>query len=127
MKIKMQEVLQLKDFFDKIKSVEMPIKTAYKMNRILKKVEGEIEFYQLQFNNILNKYAKKNEKGEFILTSDGQGVEIEQEKIEDCQNEFLALSQLEIEVDKFSFSLEELESINLTIADINGLMSFIEE
>ena len=127
MKIKMQEVLQLKDFFDKIKSVEMPIKTAYKMNRILKKVEGEIDFYQLQFNNILNKYAKKNEKGEFILTSDGQGVEIEQEKIEECQNDFLALSQLEVEIDKFSFSLEELESINLTIADINGLMSFIEE
>ena len=123
----MQEVLQLKDFFDKIKSVEMPIKTAYKMNRILKKVEGEIDFYQLQFNNILNKYAKKNEKGEFILTSDGQGVEIEQEKIEECQNDFLALSQLEVEIDKFSFSLEELESINLTIADINGLMSFIEE
>ena len=51
--MKMYEVLALQNFFTAVADKKLPIKTAYKLNRLARQVEEEIQFYQKEFRMIV--------------------------------------------------------------------------
>lgn len=127
MTIKMYQVLEFQSFYEKIKDKKMSIKTTYKFSKLLSKLESEFSFYQSEFQKILNNYGEKEENGNFVLTDDGQGVKIKSNCMFDCQKEIKELHNIEINIDDISFTLEELESLEITMGEMNILMPFIKE
>ena len=59
--MKMYEVLALQNFYASIQDKRMPIKTAYKLSRLAKRAEEEIQFYQKEFAHIVDEYALKKD------------------------------------------------------------------
>lgn len=125
--MKMYQVLECKKFYTDIKEKKMPIKTAYKLNKLLKKLEEEVIFYQEKMTDLIREYGMVDENGEYLLTSDQQGVRIKPDKIQECEGKIRELSELDIEIDNIKFTLEELDFFELSIAEMEWLMPFIEE
>ena len=86
--MKMYEVLSLQEFYVAVKDKKLPLKTAYKLSRLMKRVEEEIQFYNQEFNKILDEYAKK-ENNNFVFSKDGTSIEIIPGKEEECNNKTL--------------------------------------
>ena len=63
--MKMYEALALQNFYASVQDKKMPIKTAYKLSRLAKRAEEELQFYQKEFARIVDEYAMK-ENGQLI-------------------------------------------------------------
>lgn len=127
MDLTMAQGLELQELLNRIKNEKISIKTAYKFNKIIDILEKELNFYNKQLSKIIDKYALKDEKGQPVLSKDKTSVQIKEDKIEDCQREMNELSTITFNVNDISFTLEELENINLTILETRVLMPLIEE
>lgn len=127
MKLNMSELLEMDILINKLKDIKTSIKTAYKFSKLGREIAREKEFYQIQLNNIIDKYGEKDENGQFILTDNGAGVRIQKDKMNDCQKEIVELSELEVELTDIKISVEELENFEISARELEVLMPFIEE
>lgn len=124
--MKMYEILDFSKVYNSIKDEKMSIKTAYKLNKLIKKIEEENNFYNIKFHEIIEQYAEKDEQGEYQYI-DENSIKIKEGKEQECYKKVSELQNLEIETPNITFSIEELGDINLTIDTVNMLMPFIEE
>lgn len=124
--MKMYEILDFSKVYNSIKDEKMSIKTAYKLNKLIKKIEEENNFYNIKFHEIIEQYAEKNDQGEYQYI-DENSIKIKEGKEQECYRKVSELQNLEIEIPNITFSIEELGDINLTIDTVNMLMPFIEE
>lgn len=124
--MKMYEILDFSKVYNSVKDEKMSIKTAYKLNKLIKKIEEENNFYNIKFHEIIEQYAEKNDQGEYQYI-DENSIKIKEGKEQECYKKVSELQNLEIETPNITFSIEELGDINLTINTVNMLMPFIEE
>lgn len=124
--MKMYEILDFSKVYNSIKDEKISIKTAYKLNKLIKKIEEENNFYNIKFHEIIEQYAEKNDQGEYQYI-DENSIKIKEGKEQECYKKISELQNLEIETPNITFSIEELGDINLTIDTVNMLMPFIEE
>ena len=123
--MKMYEVLALQNFFTAVADKKLPIKTAYKLNRLARQVEEEIQFYQKEFRMIVNEYAKK-ENGQYVYSPDGTSIEVVDGKDDECNAKLFELKTLEVEIKDIEFSIEEFENLNLTLAEMDAIFPLIK-
>lgn len=125
--MKMFEIIELSNLYSSIKDNKMPLKTAYKFTTLMRKAETELKFYQSEFAKIVEEYGQKDEAGQYIFSEDGQSITILPGKESECNERLLELRNLDVEVNNISFTIDELENFNLTIAELNCLMPLIKE
>jgi hypothetical protein len=125
--MKMFEIIELSNLYNSIKDNKMPLKTAYKFTTLMRKAETELKFYQSEFAKIVEEYGQKDKAGQYIFSEDGQSITILPGKESECNERLLELRNLDVEVDNISFTVDELENFNLTIAELNCLMPLIKE
>lgn len=125
--MKMREAIELSNLYESIKTLKLPIKVAYKFNRLMKQLESDLSFYQKEFSTIIDDCAKRDEHGQYCYTLDGTGVQIIEEKRVECNKRISELLELEIRVEGVVFSIEELEVLDLSVMQLESLMPFITE
>lgn len=125
--MKMYEILDLQTLYGSIANTKLPLKTTYKFTRLMKRAEEEIAFYQSKFREIIEEFGEKDENGEYKLTSDGNSIVIIAGKENECNQRILELRNLEVEIDNIKFTIEELEGLDVSIAELSCLMSLIED
>lgn len=124
--LKMYQILEFQSLYNEIKDEKMSVKTAYKFSKLVFEFNSEIKFYQNKLQEILQKYGEKDEGGNFKLTENKEGVMVKQENIAQCQIETRELHDLDIKIPDISFTLDELENLNITIQQMNIIMPFFE-
>ena len=124
--MKMYEVITLQDFYAIVQEIKMPIKTTYKLTRLMRRVEEEIQFYQKEFNSILSEFALK-ENGSFVYSNDNTSIKIIPGKEEECAKRISDLRDLDVSLDEFQFNIEEFENLNLTISQMNSILPLIKD
>ena len=124
--MKMYEVLELQNLYNSIANIKLPLKTTYKFTRLMKRIEEELNFYQDKFREIVEEYGVK-ENGEYKLTPDGQSVVIISGKEVECNQKLAELRNLEVMIEGITFSIDELEGIDVSIQELSCLMSLIED
>lgn len=127
MKLNMNQGIELQGLLLRLKDEKIPIRTAYKFNKLIPILEEELKFYNTEFAKIINQYAQKDENGNPILSEDKTSIQIIKDKIDECQQKMEELSSIEFEVKGVSFKIDELKNINLTILEMRSLMPLIEE
>lgn len=127
MKLKMSQLLNIKSIFDTIKEKKLPIRTAYKINKLFSPIDNEFSFYQQKFGEIVLEYGKKDENGNFIYAADGASIEIMDGRQVECQAKVEELNSIEIDLPDIKFTLDELDGLNFTLGQLECLMPFIEE
>ena len=127
MVVKMYQILEFENLYNKIKDIKMSVKTAYKLSKLVREIDNERAFYQTKLQSIIDIYGERDAEGNFILTQDKNGVQIRKTELEKCQKEIMELSNLDIEIAGIQLSIDELENFELTLSDMHILMLFIEE
>lgn len=127
MQIKMNEVLSFQFFYTEVKNKSLPIKTAYKFTKLFNKVEEELKFYQEQIVKISEEYGERDSEGGLVLLESGNGIKIKPELIEECQLKITELLEIEVEIGEITFSIDELEGVEISIEDMNLLSKIITD
>lgn len=125
--MKLYEILAFRSLYEKIKDTSLPIKITYKLTKLFHRVQDELNFYQTEQYKILESIALKDEDGSYVYTEDGNGIKIKEGKEKECEEKMNELLNIDVIVDDISFSLDELESLQLSIEDMNCLMPLIKE
>ena len=127
MVLKMSQALEIPALYQSIKDCKMPIKTAYKFNKLIRYLEEDLVFYQSQVASLLNEYAARNASGEYEYSNNGAAIKIIEGKQQECNKKLGDLLDLRITISDVTFELEELNEIELTVSQLDSLMPFIVE
>lgn len=127
MVISMRQVLALQPVYDLIKKKTLPIKTAYKLSRLFKVIDNEARFYTEQLNTIIEQYALRDENGDKVTTNEGNSIQIAPDYVELTSQKINELLSLDVELPDLLFSLDELDSLGLTMEEVNAFFPLIQD
>lgn len=127
MKILVKQIINFPTFYETVKNQKLPLKISYKLARLSKAAENELEFYQTKFQEYLQLYALTDAEGNFVPTADGRGVRLIPGQERECQKAITELENLEIEIPDLYFSLDDFEEISLTPQEFEIILPFIQE
>lgn len=127
MKVKIFQIKQFMDIYEKIKDTTLPIKVGYKLAKIAAECQKEMDIYQSQLNKIIQEYGARDENGQLVATENGDGIKIKEDKIQECQDKLNELSTLEVEINETPISIESLDNLELSLNEIGGMASFLSE
>lgn len=123
--MKISQIIDLSPVISNIITKDMPFSLAYKFTKLLKLIETNEQFYNQKLRELLEKYAQKDENGEYIEQEDGILL-IPETRIE-FHEKFNDLKNIEISDNLPTFTSKELECISISPRDLFALMPLIEE
>lgn len=126
MKIKRFELNNIASVINSIGEKKGPIKTQYKFVKLKKIAEEEQKIQQDLIDENCMQFLEKDENGELVPHEQG-GYKIQEDKIEDCNRVIGEIMETEIEINDITFTLDELEGLELSLNQIDVLMPVIEE
>ena len=119
-----EQLLMGKESLGVLANAKMPIGVAYRINKIVKQANEELQETEKIRREIINKYGKKDENGELIVDENSGTVEIEDRA---TFNKEVAL--LFAEVCEFSgepIDVELLENISMSSQEISAIEPFLK-
>ena len=115
-KVTMDQIIAFRNNGDFFADTTLPLKGAYKLNKIKKAVEKEGE-----------KYAKHDDEGQLVFSEDGNQIMIKDGMVEECNKALEDLQNLEVEIETYGFNLDDLgEDAECTPDELEALMPFME-
>ncbi|HUS49090.1 MAG TPA: hypothetical protein VMZ91_02940 [Candidatus Paceibacterota bacterium] len=72
MEFTIQEILGMRDILTKVVQAEVPIRTAFRINRFVKSVQMELETFEKTRMGLIQKYGEKEENNQQISVKDPQ-------------------------------------------------------
>lgn len=126
MKIRMTDVVAITDMAQKF-NTKLNIKTTYKIAKLFNELEAERKTYDKILNNIFDECVLRDENGKPVPAEVGDGFKLIPEKISECQSRVNEINSLEATINDYKFTLDELDSVELTPQELMSFMSFIVE
>lgn len=124
--VTMDQIIAFRNAGDIFGDYKLPLKVAYKLNKLKKAVEVEGEFYSNKFQEIVDTYAKKDENGQIVFSDDGNQIMIQDGKIEECNQALEDLQALTVEIDNCNLTIDDFgDDIECTPEDLEALMPFL--
>ena len=129
MQVKLNEALKALESLKKINKEKFPIRTSYKLLKILSFLEEEARMYEETARESLLKYVKKDEDGNPIIekVEQGEKFDISPEDQYKCMLEIEELGNSLIELPNYTFSFEDFGNLEMSIDELSGLFLFIKE
>ena len=125
--VTMDQIIAFRNNGDFFSNTTLPLKGAYKLNKIKKAVEKEGEFYTEKFQEIVEQYAKHDENGQLVFSDDGNQILIKDGMVDECNKALEDLQSLEVQVETYGLSLDDLgENLECTPEELEALMPFME-
>lgn len=126
MKITNSDAIYLGRVYATLAQKKLPLRAAYKLARLQKALTSELEFYNTRLGSYLDMYAEKTSEGDLVRTDDG-GIKIKRDKVDECNRKIQELEEMQIEIADITFTLDELESLEFTVDEMGALLPFINE
>ena len=125
--VTMDQIIAFRNNGEFFAGTSLPLKGAYKLNKIKKAIEKENEFYIEKFQEIVDTYAKKDDDGNLVYSEDGSQIMIKDGMVEECNKALADLQELEIEIENYNLTLDDLgENLECTTEELEALMPFME-
>ena len=119
------ELISTSQTLSNIIDQKLPFKLSYKFSNLISIVEKNQEFYNNGLRKLFNEYAQKDEDGNIKQVE--ENIMLQPDKIGQFNKEFEELQSIEVVDEIPQFTLEELETIELTPRDIMLLKPIIKE
>lgn len=127
MTITLSKLIHFSQFYNEVKATKIPVKTAYKLNKLATAIDGQNMFYGEQLNLILGDCADRSEDGNYIQTNDNIGVKILDDKKQEFIERVNELLLFEVELPDITFDIEEFGNIELTMESFNLITPFLKD
>lgn len=124
--VTMDQIIDFRDNGGFLSNTNLPLKVAYKLNKIRKAAEKESEFYADKFQEIVHTYAKIDENGEIVFSEDGSQILIKDGMVDECNKALTELQSLEVQIENYNLSIDDFgENLECTPDQLNALMPFM--
>lgn len=127
MQLKMQDILGYTTFYEAVSAQKISFKTSYKLAKLSKAIETELAFYQEKLRKIVLEYGLLDEEGNPIPTEDGTGIKLRPGVEKECNEAMAELQSIEVTIPDYNLTVEEMDGLELTLAEMNYIMPFITE
>ncbi|QKJ99935.1 MAG: hypothetical protein HND40_10370 [Ignavibacteriota bacterium] len=120
MQLTLKQILESVDSLGKLLNKELPVKTAYRLGRLSKAIQSELDQFNLTRNNLIKKYGKEKD-GQYQIDPDDKTA------LEKFNKEIEELLDVEIKIDSYEpIPINELDDIKLSAIDMSKLEIFIK-
>jgi len=110
--------------FNQFAQTKISAKLAYKIMRFCKDSETEEIFFNTKRQEIIDTYSIKDDNGNIVITDNGM-IKIIPDKTDEANATLQELNNVEIEPPNVRFTLEELEELKMSVADMYAINEFI--
>jgi hypothetical protein len=125
--VTMDQLIDFRNGIDFLSDSEIPLKGAYKINKIKKAIAKESEFYVEKFQEIINTYAETDENGNIVYSNDKSQIMIKDDMIDECNKALKELQELEVQVENYNLTIDDLgEDLECTPDELEVLMPFMD-
>lgn len=124
MKVKLIDLMQINQIFEKLYDKPLSVKTSYKLMKFAESIQKDIQFFKQNIADLIEKYGEKDKDGNLILVDDN--YKIEKDHIEDFNAQYREIQEVEAEIKNFKLSLDELKGVKLTPAELFIIKDFIK-
>ena len=125
-KIILNDVVNATGTFNKIMQQSFKGSLAFKIARLARELDKEMQTFNEERQKIIQKYAKKDENGELITDENGN-VTFDTDKVQEVNEEFNSLLSTELEVNADKLPMDYMDSFELTPQEMLGIEMFFEE
>lgn len=108
----------------KISQKQLPVKISYAVAKNINKINSELKIYNKERQKLIDKYAKKDDKGNPVADERGQIKFLDQKG---WDKDIKTLLDIENEIDIHKFSINELNGFNISPAEMQTLDYMIDE
>ena len=122
-KVSFSEIESIISSLKVLASKELPYKISYAFKKLMKQLYSEYEIYQEERNQIIDKYAERDEQGN--IKQNGNIINLKSNCVELAQSKLRELNSVEFEVDFSPISIESLGEITISPKDLFNLDKFI--
>ena len=126
MLIKRKKIEKIMKIIDKLRDQNFNILTQYKFIQIAKALENEQDILQEQISSLIIDYGERDEQ-EHLIQDESKGIKIKKEYLKECSQKIYDIYELNIQMPDIYFSFDELDSLNLTLGELELLEPFIKE
>lgn len=129
MQILLGQLQATEALLSKLVGITLPVSLAYKVNKLAKLVQPEIEFYYQQLNAIISEYAERDSDGKFVTTGP-QSIKIQEDKLSECEQKLDELGKISVATDVRLLTIDDLDKLStagftLTPLEIEAFSIFI--
>lgn len=124
--VTLNDILNNAEIFRELSTKSLPVKTAFKVARLIRELDKENITFDESRRQIIEKYAERDENGIIKQTPEGN-IQLQPDKIEECNSELVELLNTTIEINVDKISIDALGDIKITPAQMINLEAFIEE
>ena len=112
--------------YEKLKTIKMPIRIAYKFAKIASQYRDDYRFYQEQMAVILNEFVEKDENGQPVKT--GESFALKKDSMVQFSNRVQILTSQKIDDPISQLTLEDLDGWGeITPSELESLIPFTTE
>lgn len=126
-KIKAGDIEVSTKVISRLASAQLLARNAYWLMRNFRSIEKEYRTFSEVKDVLLEKYAKKDENGGFVLDESKEKIELILETAKEYWEEYAKLLNEEIDVAIFPMRIEQFEGAKLSAAEINVIYFLLEE
>lgn len=125
-KVNLNDIVNSVDTFQTIMGQSFKGSLAFKIARLARELNKEMETFNEQRRKILNEYCVKDENGELKPDENGN-VQIIPDKINEFNNEFSNLLATEVEINADKLPMDSMDSFDITPQQMLNIEMFFEE
>ena len=123
--MRMEQLLAISRFLENHMEDALPIKVAYKFNKLISLMKNDITFYNDRYKSLIEQYTDPIPEQEIV---DGNNRKIKQDQQDEFSDEITKLWNLEVETPNIVFSIDELSSLKgVSVAELQPFMDLIKE
>lgn len=116
--MKIRKIVEATPALREIANHRLPMKTLYKVTRIIREIQPQLDFYDTQYQKLISEHCTEDEGG-FLLPAGSKA------DFENALNELFDLD-VEVNIEPVSIPENEAENLKLSYNDLCALEGFIE-
>ena len=125
-RVNLNDILNASETFNKIMGQSFKGSLAFKIARLARELNKEVETFNTERQKILTKYCEKDENGELVVEENGN-VKVIQDKIIEFNDEFTSLLNTEVEINADKIPMNNIDDFDITPQEMLVLEKFFEE
>lgn len=125
-KVVLNDIVMATDTLNKIMQQSFKGSLAFKIARLARELGKEMQTFNTEKQKLIEKYAKRNNDGEFLVDDKGNII-FPNDKIDEINEEFKALLETELEINADKLPIEAIDSFEITPQEILNIEKFFNE
>lgn len=124
-KVVLNDILNATETFKVIMQQSVKGSTAFKIARLVRELDKEMQTFNDERQKLFQKYAEKDENGELIVDENNL-IKFPPENVQTINDELNALLETELEINADKLPLSAADQFELTPQDMMNIEMFFE-